>query len=174
VHLVPDRRLEVVLSELEGRVERLALALSARGATLATAESCTGGLIAAACTDRAGSSGWFERGFVTYSNAAKTEMLGVAPEAIAGHGAVSAEVVAAMAEGALRRSPATFSIAVTGIAGPGGATPGKPVGTVWIAVCERGRAAAPTLLQADGDRAAVRARTVLAAFDLLLDRLGAA
>ncbi len=160
--------MEVVLSPLEERVERLAAALLARSSMLATAESCTGGLIAAACTERPGSSTWFERGFVTYSNAAKREMLGVAAALIDTHGAVSREVAAAMAEGALARSTATFSIAVTGIAGPGGASAGKPVGTVWIAVCERGGAAVSTLLQAAGDRSAVRAQTVLAAFDLLL------
>ena len=165
--------MEVVLSLPETRVERLAAALLARSATLATAESCTGGLVAAACTSLPGSSAWFERGFVTYSNAAKREMLGVAAELIDTHGAVSREVAAAMAEGALKQSPATYAVAVTGIAGPGGATPGKPVGTVWIAVGERGVAAAPTLLQAQGDRAAIRAQTVLAAFDLLLARLGA-
>jgi nicotinamide-nucleotide amidase len=162
---------EVVLSPLDDRVERLAAALLARAATLATAESCTGGLIAAACTGKAGSSTWFERGFVTYSNAAKAEMLGVPEATIAAHGAVSREVAAAMAEGALARSPAAFSIAVTGIAGPGGATPGKPVGTVWLAVCARGGTAAATLLQAGGDRAEIRARSVLAALDLLLARL---
>ena len=164
--------MEVVLSLPETRVERLAAALLARSATLATAESCTGGLVAAACTSLPGSSVWFERGFVTYSNAAKREMLGVAAELIDTHGAVSGEVAAAMAEGALKRSPATYAVAVTGIAGPGGATPGKPVGTVWIAVGERGVAAVPTLLQASGDRAAIRAQTVLTAFDLLLARLG--
>ena len=165
--------MEDVLSPLESRVERLAAALLARSATLATAESCTGGLVAAACTGLPGSSVWFERGFVTYSNAAKREMLGVAADLIDAHGAVSGQVAAAMAEGALDRSPATHAVAVTGIAGPGGATPGKPVGTVWIAVGERGVAAVPTLLQASGDRAAIRAQTVLTAFDLLLARLGA-
>ncbi len=163
--------MEVVLSRLEERVERLAAALMARAATIATAESCTGGLIAAACTAKAGSSAWFERGFVTYSNAAKAEMLGVPEATIAAHGAVSAEVAAAMAQGALARSPASFSVAVTGIAGPGGATPGKPVGTVWLAVCGRGAAPATTFLQAGGKRAAVREQTVLAALDLLLARL---
>ena len=121
----------------EADVAMLAEGLLARGAMLATAESCTGGMIAAACTDRAGSSAWFERGFVTYSNAAK--MLGVAPERIAAHGAVSAEVASAMAAGALAHSEATWAVAVTGIAGPGGATPGKPVGTVWLAIARRGR-----------------------------------
>lgn len=161
----------VVLSPLEARIERLAAALLGRAAALATAESCTGGLIAAACTAKAGSSAWFERGFVTYSNAAKAEMLGVPEATIEAHGAVSPEVAAAMAEGALARSSAGFSVAVTGIAGPGGATPGKPVGTVWLAVCERGGTAMATLLHFDGDRAAVREQAVLASLDLLLARL---
>ena len=99
---------------------------------LATAESCTGGLIAAACTDLAGSSVWFERGFVSYSNAAKTELLGVPADLIEAHGAVSEPVARAMVEGALRRSRAQVAVAVTGVAGPGGGSPGKPVGTVWF------------------------------------------
>ena len=107
---------------------------------MATAESCTGGLIAAACTAVAGSSDWFERGFVTYSNEAKTELLGVDAALIAAHGAVSEPVARAMAEGALARSPRRLAVAVTGIAGPGGAVPGKPVGTVWLAWRRRGGA----------------------------------
>lgn len=99
---------------------------------LATAESCTGGLIAAACTDLAGSSVWFERGFVSYSNAAKTELLGVPADLIETHGAVSEPVVRAMVEGALRCSRAQVAVAVTGVAGPGGGSPDKPVGTVWF------------------------------------------
>jgi len=99
---------------------------------LATAESCTGGLIAAACTDLAGSSVWFERGFVSYSNAAKTELLGVPADLIEAHGAVSEPVARAMVEGALRRSRAQVAVAVTGVAGPGGGSPDKPVGTVWF------------------------------------------
>ena len=138
----------------------LASLLRDRGATLVTAESCTGGLIAAACTALAGSSDWFERGFVTYSNAAKSELLGVAPALIARHGAVSEEVARAMAEGALERSPARCSVAVTGIAGPGGATPGKPVGTVWLAIALRGGTTHAERLQLAGDRATVREETV--------------
>jgi nicotinamide-nucleotide amidase len=99
---------------------------------LATAESCTGGLIAAACTDLAGSSLWFERGFVSYSNAAKTELLGVPTNLIETHGAVSEPVVRAMVEGALRHSRAQVAVAVTGVAGPDGGSPDKPVGTVWF------------------------------------------
>jgi len=154
-------------------VARLADALIARGATIAAAESCTGGLVAAACTARPGSSAWFERGVVTYSNAAKTELLGVAAATIATHGAVSAEVARAMAEGAIARTPATFAVAVTGIAGPDGGTTTKPVGTVWIATCARGGDADAVLLQASGDRAAVRAQSVVRALERLLARVAA-
>ena len=131
-----------------------------RGLHLAAAESCTGGLIAAACTSIAGSSDWFERGFVTYSNEAKTELLGVPAALIVRHGAVSAEVARAMAEGALIHSQAELSVAVTGIAGPGGGTPGKPVGTVWLALARRGEMARTTLLQLSGNRSEVREQTV--------------
>lgn len=141
-------------------VEILAAALQSRGWMLATAESCTGGLIAGACTDLAGSSAWFERGVVTYSNEAKSELLGVPADVIAQHGAVSEEVARAMAEGAVSRSHAQIAVAVTGIAGPGGGSPDKPVGTVWISIALRGQRAATTLLQLNGDRAAVRRRTV--------------
>jgi nicotinamide-nucleotide amidase len=150
-----------------GLVETLAAALKQRGWMLCTAESCTGGLIAAACTSLAGSSDWFDRGMVSYSNAAKTELLGVPEELIATHGAVSAEVARAMADGALARSAANIAVAVTGIAGPGGATPGKPVGTVWVAVATRGRHAVATLLHLDGDRSDVRAQTALFALRAL-------
>jgi nicotinamide-nucleotide amidase len=154
----------------EAEVTKLGEALRARGAMLATAESCTGGLIAATCTSVAGSSDWFERGFVTYSNAAKTQMLGVDAQLIAGHGAVSAEVAIAMAEGALRYSSASVAVAVTGIAGPGGATPGKPVGTVWVAFATRGKEEVRAeLLQLDGDRAAVREQTLAHALRRLLE-----
>ena len=156
------------MTQFEPAVLMLADALRARGAKLATAESCTGGLIAAACTAVAGSSDWFERGFVTYSNEAKTESLGVPAELIAAHGAVSAEVARAMAEGALQHSRAGLAVAVTGIAGPTGGSPSKPVGTVWMAVARRGEAAQAELLQLKGDRAAVRERTVAAALARLL------
>jgi len=141
-------------------VESLAAALKSRGWMLATAESCTGGLIAAACTGLAGSSDWFERGVVSYSNEAKTELLGVPAELIAQHGAVSGEVVRAMADGIASRSRANIAVAVTGIAGPGGGSQAKPVGTVWIAIALRGQPTAVTLLQLKGDRAAVRQQTV--------------
>ena len=148
------------LSRWDVQIEALALVLRERGLRLATAESCTGGLIAAACTSIAGSSDWFERGVVTYSNEAKTELLGVPAALIARHGAVSAEVARAMAEGALTHSPADLSVAVTGIAGPGGGMPGKPVGTVWLALARRGEPAQATLLQLSGDRSQVREQTV--------------
>jgi nicotinamide-nucleotide amidase len=160
---------EIHLDETAALVERLAAALRARGAMLAIAESCTGGLVAAACTALAGSSEWFERGFVSYSNAAKTAMLDVPAELITRHGAVSAEVADAMAEGALTHSSARFAVAVTGIAGPGGATPGKPVGTVWIGVAAVGQPTQTTLLQAHGDRAAIRAASVVRSLALLLE-----
>ncbi len=151
----------------------LADALRARGWRLATAESCTGGLIAATCTALAGSSDWFERGFVTYSNAAKSDQLGVPAPLIAQHGAVSEPVARAMAEGALAHAPADIAVAVTGIAGPGGATPGKPVGLVWLAVAQRGAATHAEALQLNGDRAAVRAQTVQIALQRVLDAVRA-
>lgn len=148
-------------------VAELALALQARAWRLATAESCTGGLIAAACTALAGSSLWFERGFVTYSNESKTALLGVPPALIDAHGAVSEQVALAMAQGALTRAPVQLAVAVTGIAGPGGAVPGKPVGTVWLAWASADGVRAERL-QLAGDRAAVRAATVQAALQRLL------
>lgn len=152
-------------------VTELAAALLARGAQLATAESCTGGLIAGACTDIAGSSDWFERGFVSYSNQAKTGMLGVDPALIATHGAVSEAVALAMAQGAVQHSRAQCSLAVTGVAGPGGGSATKPVGTVWFGWCVDGQAYAECV-RFDGDRAAVRQATVEHALQGLLQRLG--
>jgi nicotinamide-nucleotide amidase len=149
---------------VQDEVLALGDALRRRGWHLASAESCTGGLIAAACTAVAGSSDWFERGFVTYSNAAKCELLGVDPALIATQGAVSEAVVRAMAEGAVRRAGVELGVAVTGIAGPGGATPGKPVGMVWLALAQREAAGHVQVraerLQLDGDRASVREQTV--------------
>ncbi len=151
-------------------VAALAAALRDRGEMMATAESCTGGLIAGACTDLAGSSDWFERGFVTYSNAAKTDLLDVPAALIEAHGAVSEPVALAMARGALVHSRARWAVAVTGVAGPGGGTATKPVGLVWLAW------AGPQGVQAEahhfaGDRAAVRAATVACALRGLLDRV---
>jgi nicotinamide-nucleotide amidase len=133
-----------------------------------TAESCTGGLIAKTFTDLAGSSDWFERGFVTYSNAAKNQMLAVPASLIEDYGAVSEAVATAMASGALRHSEADYSIAVTGVAGPGGGSDDKPVGTVWIAVASAEQMVAKRY-QFDGDRQAVRAATLHSALELLLD-----
>lgn len=138
---------------------RLAELMQGRGLMLATAESCTGGMIAAACTDLAGSSAWFERGFVSYSNAAKTQLLGVPADCIASHGAVSEPVARAMAQGALTHSAAQVAVAVTGVAGPGGGSPDKPVGTVWIAWAMADQVRAERM-QFSGDRAAVRQATV--------------
>ncbi len=147
--------------------QALGEACRARGWRVASAESCTGGLVAAACTAVAGSSDWFERGFVTYSNEAKTTMLGVPAELIARDGAVSQSVAVAMVEGALQHAPVQLAVAVTGIAGPGGAVPGKPVGTVWLAWGSAGAVQARKLLL-PGDRAAVRSATVHAALQRLL------
>ena len=137
---------------------------------LATAESCTGGLIAAACTDLAGSSQWFDRGFVTYSNAAKTDMLGVDAALIAQFGAVSEPVAAAMARGAVQISAAQVSVAVTGVAGPTGGSVEKPVGTVWIAWHVNDQTSTQ-LCHFDGDRETVRALTVQKALQGLVERL---
>ena len=150
--------------------EQLASALQRRGWMMATAESCTGGLIAARCTDLSGSSNWFERGFVTYSNAAKTELLGVPAALIAQHGAVSEAVACAMAQGAAERAPVQASVAVTGVAGPTGGSADKPVGTVWLAWCVDGQVSSERMVFA-GDRAAVREATVRHALQGLLDRL---
>ncbi len=158
----------MALVNFEPAVLALAEALRSRGWRMAAAESCTGGLIAAACTSVAGSSDWFERGFVTYSNEAKTELLGVPVALLAAHGAVSEPVARAMAEGALARAPVQLAVAVTGIAGPGGAVPGKPVGTVWMAWGGAGRVQTERL-QLDGDRAAVREATAAAALRRLLE-----
>jgi nicotinamide-nucleotide amidase len=146
---------------------QLAHTLTDKHWKLATAESCTGGMIAAACTDLSGSSVWFERGFVTYSNEAKTECLGVDATLIGDRGAVSEEVALAMARGALVRSRANVSIAVTGVAGPTGGSVDKPVGTVWFGWSIGGRVSAELQLFA-GDRATVRAATVEHALRLLL------
>ena len=151
-------------------VQKLADALTQRGWMMTTAESCTGGLIAGACTDLAGSSTWFERGFVSYSNAAKTELLGVPAHVITQHGAVSEAVARAMARGAIAHARAHVSVAVTGVAGPGGGSADKPVGTVWIGWHVPGRTETECQVFA-GDRAAVRAQTVLHALRGLLHKL---
>jgi len=156
-----DPQLDALAAKVGARLGELDL-------MLATAESCTGGGIAAAVTAIAGSSGWFERGFVTYSNAAKESMLGVAAATLAAHGAVSEAVALEMATGALRHSGAQVALSVTGVAGPGGGTPAKPVGTVcfgWARV--DGVQKVQTRVLA-GDRAAVRAQSVVHALTVLL------
>ena len=144
--------------------------LQRHGLCVATAESCTGGLIAGAITDVAGSSGWFDRGFVTYSNEAKIEMLGVQADTLAAHGAVSEATAAEMAAGALARSGADLAVAVTGVAGPDGGSATKPVGTVCFAWARAGEPVATATRHFPGDREAVRAATVCAALQGLIDR----
>ncbi len=151
-------------------VEMLVSRLVAAGASVCTAESCTGGLIAKTFTDRAGSSDWFERGFVSYSNLAKSEMLGVPAGVIAEYGAVSEAVASAMAAGALRHSAAGYALAVTGVAGPGGGSADKPVGTVWIAVASANQQRAQRF-RFEGNRSAVREATCVAAIEMLLELL---
>jgi nicotinamide-nucleotide amidase len=152
-------------------VEQLAALLRERGWMLATAESCTGGLIAAACTDISGSSDWFDRGFVTYSNEAKTELLGVDAGLIAAHGAVSEVVARALAFGAVRHSKAQVGVGVTGVAGPTGGSDDKPVGTVWFGFFVDGLLSSETR-HFDGDRAAVRGAAVRHALEGLIQRIG--
>ena len=151
-------------------VEQLANLLLKKGLRLATAESCTGGLIAGACTDLAGSSNWFERGFVTYSNDAKTEMLGVDAALLKRRGAVSEQVAQVMAQGALTHSHAQVAVAVTGVAGPTGGSRAKPVGTVWLSFAVPGQLLTEQQHFA-GDRAAVRAATVRHALTRLTELL---
>jgi nicotinamide-nucleotide amidase len=151
----------------------LAKILQKKGWRMTSAESCTGGLIAGACTDLSGSSNWFERGFVTYSNAAKTEMLGVDAALIEAHGAVSEAVARAMATGALRHSHAQVSVAVTGVAGPTGGSLDKPVGTVWFGWCVA-ETSTSEMHRFAGDRAAVRLQTVQLALTRLVELLDVA
>ena len=151
----------------------VAEALLKKGFKLVTAESCTGGMIAAACTDLAGSSAWFERGFVTYSNDAKTELLGVEERVLRRAGAVCGPVAQAMAEGALAHSRAQVAVAVTGVAGPTGGSPAKPVGTVWFGFALPGQVVAEKC-HFEGDRAAVRQATVRHALNRLLALLNQA
>jgi len=154
--------------ELEALALKLGRALHVRGWRLAAAESCTGGWIAKALTDVAGSSQWFEGGVVSYSNAAKTELLGVPTELLTTHGAVSEEAVRAMADGARRRFAADVAVAVSGIAGPGGGTADKPVGTVHIAwASPNGLTAARRIFA--GSREAVRRQTVAVALERLIE-----
>jgi nicotinamide-nucleotide amidase len=166
-----------VSADVSSLVARLADTLRERQWRLACAESCTGGLIAAACTELAGSSDWFERGVVSYSNEAKVALLGVPPSLIESHGAVSEPVARAMAEGIARASGADLAVSVTGIAGPSGGTPTKPVGTVWFGFALRraGRIAVQTEHRRfDGDRAQVRHASLRHALQGLLQRAQAA
>jgi nicotinamide-nucleotide amidase len=161
-----------MMNDLNDLSQQLANALLQQQKQLAVAESCTGGWLAKCLTDIAGSSQWFDRGFVTYSNAAKQEMLGVLPETLESEGAVSEAVVREMAAGVLRHSAADIAVAVSGIAGPGGGVPGKPVGTVCF-----GLAYKDTVLQSDtqhfeGDREAVRRQSVAHALTRLLHVFG--
>jgi nicotinamide-nucleotide amidase len=158
----------------EARARAVLAAARARGWTLATAESCTGGLVAAALTDVPGSSDVFDRGFVTYSNAAKTEALGVPAALIAEHGAVSEAVARAMAEGAARASGARLAVAVTGVAGPGGGTPAKPEGLVWFATAAPDGVVAERREFGAVGRGRVRQRSVETALDLALQALARA
>lgn len=157
---------------LENRIYELASqlgrALADRGMWMVTAESCTGGGIACAVTEIAGSSGWFERSFVTYTNEAKQEMLGVSTASLTSYGAVSEAVVLEMARGALARSHSDIAVAVSGIAGPGGGSEFKPVGTVWFAWAEKSGRAEALLVRFDGDRHAVRRQAVAQALSGLL------
>jgi nicotinamide-nucleotide amidase len=151
--------------------EQVGSALQRRGAMLATAESCTGGWIAQAITSVAGSSDWFERGFVTYSDLAKQQMLGVRSETLAQHGAVSEQAVCEMAAGALRSSEAQIAVAVSGIAGPSGGTPEKPVGTVWFAWVADWAGTRARVGHFAGDRDAVRRQAVGMALQGVLELL---
>ena len=158
--------------ELFALSERVGHKLLAAARRLATAESCTGGWVAKACTDIAGSSRWFECGFVTYANAAKVRDLGVSERTLEVHGAVSESTVREMAAGALRVSGADVAVAISGVAGPDGGTPGKPVGTVWFAVASGEGAQAVTAAELhlfEGDREVVRRRSVQRALQLVLE-----
>ena len=151
--------------------ERLGMALKAQGMLLATAESCTGGWISQAVTMVPGSSNWFDCGFVTYTNRSKQEVLGVRSTTLEADGAVAEMVVREMAEGALQRSGAHCSVAVSGVAGPDGGSPSKPVGTVWLAIADRQGKTQAWCSHLQGDRNQVRRQTVLAALRALLDRV---
>ncbi len=158
-------------AELSTLAERLAQAMLEHRERLASAESCTGGWIAKTVTDLAGSSAWFEASLVTYSNQAKISLLGVRSATLEHHGAVSEATVKEMVAGALARTEAGLAVAVTGIAGPGGATPGKPVGTVWIGWQRRGGEPKARRQAFAGDREAVRRQTVRIALEGVLAEL---
>lgn len=152
-------------------VAEVGTALKISGERIVTAESCTGGELAQSLTSVPGSSSWFERGYVTYSDRSKTEMLGVPAGLIVDHGAVSEQAVRAMAEGALARSGASLSVAITGIAGPGGGSTDKPVGTVWIGWSRAGRATRAKRFLFTGDRNVIRGHSVRAALRGLVESM---
>ena len=164
------------MSEFEIKLERLltevASLLTERNWRMATAESCTGGWIAKCCTDRTGSSEWFDRAYVVYSYAAKEQMLGVSHDDLVKHGAVSEEIARQMAKGAKQHSNVAVTISATGIAGPGGGMPGKPVGLVHFGWCIGGQSVDCDAKVFDGDRDSVRRQTVLHALKGLILRLG--
>lgn len=163
-----DNSDDTALNALAGQLGEALLRLELR---LATAESCTGGWVAKSVTDIAGSSAWFDRGFVTYSDAAKQELLGVASAALDAHGAVSEAVARDMVAGALARSQAGVAVALTGIAGPGGGRLGKPVGTVWFAWSLPGPRLLTRCHRFAGDREAVRRQAVRVALEVMLEQL---
>lgn len=156
-----------LLLDISHAAQTLAHFLSASNSKLVTAESCTGGGVAQVLTDIAGCSAWFDRGFITYSNTSKTEMLGIDEKIINQYGAVSYEVASLMASGALQYSHADYAIAITGIAGPAGGSPKKPVGTVYIAVQKNQSKAIITLENFIGNRSEIRAQAILKALQLI-------
>ncbi|HJP34485.1 MAG: nicotinamide-nucleotide amidohydrolase family protein [Gammaproteobacteria bacterium] len=160
--------------ELESNAYRLGEALRAQGMRMATAESCTGGWIAQTATAIPGSSDWFDRGYVTYSNRAKIQVLGVSERTLETYGAVSAQTVSEMVVGALVAAGVEVAVAVTGVAGPDGGTKEKPVGTVWFGWCLRNRDPVTRVTHFEGDRRSVRAQTVAVALDGLRDLICAA
>ncbi len=151
------------------RRDRLAEQLMRQGLLLAVAESCTGGWLAKVCTDVSGSSSWFDRGFVTYSNRAKQQMLGVSEQTLQAHGAVSEAVVIEMVSGVLQQSDAHVAVSISGVAGPGGGTEEKPVGTVWLAWKRRTLPVIASCCHFDGNRNDVRRQAVERALQGLLD-----
>jgi nicotinamide-nucleotide amidase len=161
-------------SETLALAEAVLAACRARGWHLATAESCTGGLVVAALTAIAGSSDVVERSFVAYSNDAKMELLGVSAETIAAHGAVSAQTVAAMARGVIARAPVDLAVSITGVVGPGGGTPQKPVGLVYLGIARKDGGARVERRIFNGDRTAVREAALVLALELLQEEARAA
>ncbi|MFP5441504.1 MAG: nicotinamide-nucleotide amidase [Gammaproteobacteria bacterium] len=168
---MPTTSLLILQADIDRLAVEVGTLLKKTGIKLVTAESCTGGWVAQAVTSVAGSSAWFDRGYVTYSNESKIEMLGVAAASLAQHGAVSEAVVKEMALGAVKNSRGHLSVAISGVAGPDGGTPEKPVGTVWFAWGQKRGYAEAAMHRLTGDRAAIRARAVAIALDGLRQRL---